>query len=300
MAQGNVISPGGFSTHQRKRLIGYLFLLPAVLSFIYFVWYPLVLTFIMSLQKVNLAGATSFVGLSNFKTLFADPVFGQAWRNAGYFTILALLFGYLVPVIVAVLINEVRRGQAFFRIAVYLPKVAPSVAVSILWLWLFDPSLGLLNTILGWFNIPPSQWLLSSRTALPSLVLMATWAGFGGTAIIYLAGLQGIPEELYEAAEIDGANIWQRAWNITIPQLRPVMAVMFILQILGTMQVFTEPFIMTGGGPNNATMTILLLIYRYAFTYMDMGVASAASLLLFIVLAILSYIYFRLDSRAEA
>ena len=300
MTEKSGVSAGGLSTHQRKRLMGYLFVLPAVLSFIYFVWYPLILTFVMSLEKVNLAGATSFVGLANFKTLFADPVFGQAWRNAGYFTILALIFGYLVPVVVAVLINEVRRGQAFFRIAVYLPKVAPSVAVSILWLWLFDPSLGLLNTILGWFNIPPSQWLLSSSTALPSLVLMATWAGFGGTAIIYLAGLQGIPEELYEAAEIDGANIWQRAWNITIPQLRPVMAVMFILQILGTMQVFTEPFIMTGGGPNNATMTILLLIYRYAFTYMDMGVASAASLLLFIVLAILSYIYFRLDSRAEA
>ncbi len=269
-----------------------------MISFIYFVWYPLVWAFVMSLQKVHLAGHTSFAGFANFKTLLADPVFGQAWRNAGYFTIQALLFGYLVPVIVAILLNEVRRGQAFFRIAVYLPKVAPSVAVSILWLWLFDPSLGLLNTILGWSSIPPSQWLLSSSTALPSLVLMATWAGFGGTAIIYLAGLQGIPE-LYEAAEIDCANIWQRAWNITILQFRPVMAVMFIPQILGTMQVFTEPFIMTGGGPNKATMTILLLIYRYAFMYMDMGVACAATLLLFIVPAVLSYIYFKLDSRVE-
>lgn len=279
--------------------MGYLFLFPAVVSFIYFVWYPLILTFVMSFQKVNLAGVTSWVGIDNFQILFADPVFGQAWTNAVYFTILALIIGYLFPVIVAVLINEVRRGQAFYRIAIYLPRVAPSVAVSILWLWLFDPSLGLLNTILGWFSLPASQWLLSSKTALPSLVLMATWAGFGGTAIIYLAGLQGIPEELYEAAEIDGANIWQRAWNITFPQLRPVMAVTFILQILSTMQVFTEPFIMTGGGPNNATMTILLLIYRYAFTYMDMGVASAASLLLFIVLAVLSFIYFKLDAAVS-
>ncbi|HQD40969.1 MAG TPA: sugar ABC transporter permease, partial [Bacillota bacterium] len=119
----------GMSTHQRRKLMGYLFLLPAVLSFVLFVWYPLILTFVMSLQKVNLAGATTFVGLGNFETLFADPVFGQAWRNAAYFTVLALIFGYLVPVVVAVLINEVRRGQAFFRIAVYLPKVAPSVAV---------------------------------------------------------------------------------------------------------------------------------------------------------------------------
>ncbi len=287
----------GMSTHLRKKVVGYLLLAPAVISFAYFVWYPLLLTFVMSLQKVNLAGSTSFVGLANFKVLFADPVFGQAWLNAGYFTLLALVFGYLVPVVIAVLINEVRFGQAFFRISIYLPKVAPSVAVSILWLWLFDPSLGLLNTILGWFKLPASQWLLSSTTALPSLVLMSTWAGFGGTAIIYLASLQGIPEALYEAAEIDGANIWQRAWNITLPELKPVMMVMLIMQLLGTMQVFSEPFIMTGGGPNNATMTILLLIYRYAFTYMDMGVASAASLLLFVVLAVLSFIYFKLERR---
>ena len=292
------IKAANMSTHARKKLMGYLFLLPAVVSFLYFVWYPVVLTFIMSFQSVNLAGATSFVGIANFKTLFADPVFAKAWANAGQFTLLSLLIGYLVPVVVAILINEVRFGQAFFRISVYLPTVAPSVAVSILWLWLFDPSLGLLNKILGWFNLPASQWLLSSQSALPSLVLMATWSGFGGTAIIYLAGLQGVPEELYEAAEIDGAGIWQRAWNITIPQLKPVMMVMFIMQILGTMQVFSEPFIMTGGGPNNATMTILLLIYRYAYTYMDMGVASAASLLLFIVLAILSFIYFKLENQA--
>lgn len=292
------IQAANISTHTRKKLMGYLFLLPAVVSFLYFVWYPVVLTFIMSFQRVNLAGITSFVGTANFKTLFADPVFGKAWANAGQFTILSLLIGYLVPAVVAILINEVRFGQAFFRISVYLPRVAPQVAVSILWLWLFDPSLGLLNTILGWFNLPTSQWLLSSKSALPSLVLMATWAGFGGTAIIYLAGLQGVPEELYEAAEIDGAGIWQRAWNITIPQLKPVMMVMFIMQILGTMQVFSEPFIMTGGGPNNATMTILLLIYRYAFTYLDIGVASAASLLLFIVLAILSFIYFKLENQA--
>lgn len=294
---GNLNQPTSLSTYNRKKVMGYLFLLPAIISFFYFVWYPVILTFIMSFQKVNLAGATSFVGAANFKTLFADPVFSQAWANAGYFTLLSLLIGYLFPVIIAILINEVRYGQAFFRISIYLPRVAPGVAVSILWLWLFDPSLGLLNTILGWFHLPASQWLLSSNTALASLVLMATWAGFGGTAIIYLAGLQGVPEELYEAAEIDGSGIWQRALNITLPQLKPVMMVMLILQILGTMQVFAEPFIMTGGGPNNATMTILLLIYRYAFTYMDMGVASAASLLLFIVLAILSFIYFKLDNQ---
>lgn len=285
------------STHTRKKLIGYLFLVPAVVSFLYFVWYPLVLSFVMSVQRVNLAGVTSFVGSANFKTLLSDPVFAKAWSNTAYFTVLALLIGYLVPIVVAILINEVRHGQAFFRISVYLPRVAPTVAVSILWLWLFDPAMGLLNAILGWFKIPPSQWLLSSSTAMASLVLMSTWAGFGGTAIIYLAALQGISEELYEAAEIDGASIWQRALKITFPQLKPVMMVTLILQLLGTMQVFSEPFIMTGGGPNNATMTVLLLIYRYAFTYMDLGVASAASLLLFVMLAILSFVYFKLSNQ---
>ncbi|MDI6783253.1 MAG: sugar ABC transporter permease, partial [bacterium] len=162
-----------------------------------------------------------------------------------------------------------------------------------------DPGTGLANLILNYLHLPTSQWLLSEKTAMFSLVIMATWQGAGATAIIYLAGLQGISEELYEAAEIDGASIRQRMLHITIPQIRPVMLIMLLLQIIGTFQVFGEPLIMTKGGPNNATLTIMLLIYRYAFTYVQFGAAAAISLCLFMVLLILTVIYFRLTKRFQ-
>ncbi|MCX7919788.1 MAG: sugar ABC transporter permease [bacterium] len=285
----------------RKKWISFLFLLPALLFFSWFSWYPIIRGFIISFQHfaVRTDIPPQFVGWANFRLVFNDPLFWTAWKNVIYFVFLGLLLGYFIPVFLAIAINELRRFRGYFRTAFYLPAILPMVVVAIMWRWFYEPEIGLANYLLSYIHLPPCQWLLSEKTAMVSLVIMATWQGAGATAIIYLAGLQGIPEELYESAEIDGASIRQRLFHITIPQLRPVMLMMLLLQIIGTFQVFGEPLIMTKGGPNNATLTIMLLIYRYAFTYVQFGAAAAISLCLFTVLLILTIIYFRLTKRFQ-
>lgn len=280
-----------------KQTVPWLFLLPAVLLFAVFAWYPIILGLIVSLQKFQAVGAATFVGFDNFKTLFADPLFAVAWKNTGYFVVLGIVIGFLVPVTLAIVINEMRHHQAFFRVSYYLPSILPGIVVATLWRWLYDPGNGLFNTVLQSLGLAPAGWLLDQRMAMPALVFMATWAGAGATTMIYLAALQSVPAELYEAAEIDGASIWRRALHITIAQIRPVMLAILILQVIGTFQVFTEPFVMTGGGPNNATMTVMLLIYRYAFRYYDFGVASALGFTLFIVLLVVTAIYMRVTRK---
>lgn len=176
--------------------------------------------------------------------------------------------------------------------------VVPPVVAILLWKIFYDPGTsGLFNTVLGWFGIGPFAWLNSPDLAMPAIVLEATWAGAGATAIIYLAALTGVRTELYEAAELDGAGIWRRVWHVTIPQIRGIILIMMLLQLIGTFQVFTEPFLFTGGGPDNATTTILLLIYRYAFINGDFGAATALSVLLALVLCVLSVVYHFLTRR---
>jgi multiple sugar transport system permease protein len=277
------------------------FLIPALLFFTLFSWYPILRGFLISFQQYAIRAdiPPQFVGWDNFRLVLNDPLFWIAWKNVFYFVFLGLVLGYFVPIILAITMNEMRHFRGYFRIAFYLPAILPMVVVAIMWRWFYDPGTGLVNLLLSYLHIPTSQWLLSEKTAMLSLVIMATWQGAGATTIIYLAGLQGIPEELYEAAEIDGASIKQRMFHITIPQIRAVMLIMLLLQIIGTFQVFGEPLIMTKGGPNNATLTIMLLIYRYAFTYVQFGAAAAISLCLFIVLLMLTILYFRLTKRFQ-
>jgi multiple sugar transport system permease protein len=281
--------------------VSLLFLSPALLFFTLFSWYPILRGFIISFQQYAIRTDIPpvFVGWDNFRLVLNDPLFWVAWKNVFYFVFLGLVLGYFIPILLAIAMNEMRHFRGYFRIAFYLPAILPMVVVAIMFRWFYDPGFGLVNLVLNYLHLPTSQWLLSEKTAMLSLVIMATWQGAGATTIIYLAGLQGIPEELYEAAEIDGASIRQRMFHITIPQIRPVMLIMLLLQIIGTFQVFGEPLIMTKGGPNNATLTIMLLIYRYAFTYVQFGAAAAISLCLFIVLIILTIIYFRVTKRFQ-
>jgi multiple sugar transport system permease protein len=281
----------------RRNLSGYLFLLPALLIFVLFVWYPIVRGLLMSFQSVDLINPSAWVGWANYRTVLADPLFGIAWRNTFAFTGYALLFGYAIPIILALLINEMRHGKGFFRLAFYLPVMLPPIVTVFLWLWIYNPDSGLLNALLSLVHLPQGLWLETPATALPSLVVISTWSFAGSTMLIYLAALQGVPASLYEASEIDGANLWQRLWHVTLPTIRPIMLLMLILQIIATMQVFTEPFTITGGGPQNATMTVLLLIYNYAFQNADFGGASAIGVMLFLVLAVFALIYMRMTSR---
>ncbi len=275
-------------------LTAYGLLAAALVVFALFSWYPIVRGILLSFQEVNFVDPPKWVGFDNFARLFADPLFGTAWLNTLQFTGFALLLGFAVPFVTAVLLNELRHARAFFRVAVYLPVMLPPVVVAMLWKWIYNPGPGLANAALGSVGIPQLQWLDSSSTAMVSLVIVSTWANMGSTTLIYLAALQTIPGELYESAELDGAGLWKRIWHVTIPQTRFVLLVLLLLQIVATMQVFTEPYVMTGGGPEDSTVTVLLLLYRYAFTYNDFGAASAMSLLLLVALAIFSGLYLRL------
>lgn len=275
-----------------------VFLLPLLLVFGVFSWIPILRAVVMSFQETNLVTPATFVGLQNFKDVLADPLLWTAVKNTLYFALLALLFGYPVPLIAAVLMSEVRRFKGLYSALAYLPVVIPPVVAVLLWKFFYDagPN-GVFNTILGAVGIGPVSWLQDSGSAMPALVIEATWAAAGGTVIIYLAALTGVATELYEAAEIDRASIWRKIWHVTLPQLRGILLITFILQIVGTSQVFLEPFLFTGGGPANSTITILLLIYDYAFANSlggEYGAATALSIMLAVALGILSAIYFRL------
>jgi len=275
-----------------------VFLLPLILIFGVFSWFPIVRAVVMSFQETNLVSDPTFVGLDNFRQVLADPLLLKAVQNTLYFAFLALLFGYPIPLVAAVLLREVRRGRGLYSALAYLPVVVPPVVAVLLWKFFYNGSpTGVFNTILGWVGLGPYPWLQDASTAMPSLVLAATWAGAGGTIIIYLAALTSVPPELYDAAEVDGAGLWRKIWHVTLPQLRGVLFITLILQVIGTAQVFLEPYLFTGGGPNNATLTVLLLIYRYAFQNSlggDYGAATALSLMLAAVLAVFSLVYFRL------
>ena len=226
----------------------------------------------------------TFVGLDNFARVLADPLFGRAVGNTAFFALLALIFGFPVPLVLAVVMSEARRFRGLYSALAYLPVVVPPVVSVLLWRFFYDASpTGVFNTVLGWFGLGPLPWLQDAGSAMPSIVIEATWAAAGGTVIIYLAALLSVPPELYDAAEVDGASIWQKIRHVTLPQLRGVLLVTLILQLIATAQLFTEPFLFTGGGPANSTMTVLLLIYHYAFQNSlggDYGMAAALSVML--------------------
>jgi multiple sugar transport system permease protein len=268
----------------RDGLSTLVFVLPLLVIFGAFSWFPIVRAFVMSLQETNLVSEPTFVGLSNFSRVWADPLFGIAVRNTAYFALLALIIGFPIPIVLAVIMSEVRRGKGLFSALAYLPVVVPPVVSVLLWRFFFDASpTGVFNTILGWVGLGPLPWLQDAASAMPSIVIEATWAGAGGTVIIYLAALLSVPPELYDAADVDGASIWQKIRNVTLPQLRGVLFVTLILQLIATAQLFTEPFLFTGGGPANSTTTVLLLIYHYAFQNSlggEYGMAAALSVML--------------------
>ncbi|MGI5236631.1 carbohydrate ABC transporter permease [Dactylosporangium sp. CA-139066] len=285
---------------QRGGLSSVLFALPLLIIFGVFSWWPIVRSVVMSFQKTNLVGDPKWVGWHNFQFVLTDPDLPTAIRNTLYFALLALVIGFPIPLVTAVLISSVRRRKGLYSVLAYLPVVVPPVVAVLLWKFFYDGAAdGVFNTILSYVGLGPYTWLSSPSMAMPSLVVEATWAAAGGTVIIYLAALIGVPDELYDAAEVDGAGIWRKVWHVTMPQLRGVLLITFILQIIGTVQVFLEPYLFTDGGPANATLTILLMIYDYAFGRSlggNYGAATALSVMLAAFLAILSLVYFKLTS----
>lgn len=288
----------------RSRLVeqvsAYLFLLPALLAFGLFAWFPILKSIEMSFQSVQLGGDSTWVGLENFALMFRDPAFEVAWTNSLEFTSWSLLLGFLVPVVIAILVREMRHGRGFFRIVYFLPTVVPTAVAVIIWRFIYDPDGGVLNELLAQFGIMRQLWLQDVALAKPALVAVMTWGGFGTTTLIYLASLQDVSQELFEAAELDGATPLQRVQHITLPHLYPVMSLMFILQIIAVVQVFTEPFLLTNGGPGRETLTPAMHIYNRAFIRFDLGYASAWSVTMILVLAVFSIVYQVINRRLSA
>lgn len=273
------------------RLAAIGFALPALLVFGYFAWWPIVRGVVMSWQRTNLIDPVTWVGWDNFTYVLGNPLLATAGWNTLWYVALSILFGCPVPLVLAVVISEM-RGRRWFQVLSFLPVVVPPVVAILLWKVFYDPSPnGAFNQLLGLVGVGPLSWLNDVDLAMPSLVLEAIWASAGSAVVIYLAAMVSIRTDLYEAAELDGAGILRRVWMVTLPQLRGVVLIMLLLQIIGAAQVFAEPFLFTGGGPNNATTTIMLLIYNYAFVSVDYGAASALSTLLAAALAIFSFLY---------
>lgn len=279
------------------QVAAYLFLAPALIIFALFAWYPIVRTIIFSFQNVSLTGESTWVGFDNFERMLIDPAFGIAWRNSVLFAFFSLAMGYFVPIIVGIMVNEMRRAKGFFRLVYFLPTVIPITISLIIWRLIYNPDNGFLNAAVHLVGVKSQLWLQDPNLVKQSIILVLTWANFGSTLLIYLAALQDVPVEYYEAAELDGASPFRRIRHITLPHLYPTMIVTFILQIIAVVQIFTEPFLLTQGGPSNASLTPVLVIYRKAFLNNDFGLASAWSFSLIIILGVFSAIYMRITRR---
>jgi multiple sugar transport system permease protein len=281
----------------REGITFYLFITPWLVGFLLFTVGPVIASLGLSLADYSIVTPPIFRGLGNYQDLFSeDRLFGLSLYNTGYYVLLFVPLQIALSLGLALLLNQKVGGLAIYRTLFYIPSIVPIVANSILWIWILQPQWGLLNFMLSLIGIKGPLWLSSVEWSKPSLIMMSLW-GSGGAMIIFLAGLQGIPQHLYEAAEIDGANPWRKFWNITIPLLTPTIFFVLVLGIIGSFQVFTQAYIMTGGGPADSTLFYMFYLYRRAFVFHNMGYASAMAWILFMIILLLTLVQFATARR---
>jgi multiple sugar transport system permease protein len=271
---------------------GYLFLLPWLIGFVTLFGGPMIASFGISLLKTDFLNEATFVGLGQYRTLLSDPLAGKAFFNTAYFSFVSVPVSTIMALSIAIILNQGIKLQGLWRTIYYIPSVVSGVAVSVLWMWLFQPDVGLLNALLAVVGIEGPRWIYSEEWAIPSMILMSLW-GSGGSMLIFLAGLRNIPTSLYEAAQIDGAGPFLRFWHITIPMLTPTILFSIVMGIIGSFQIFTQAYIMTSGGPNNATLTVILHLYNKAFRQFRMGYGAALAWVLFAILLVLTLLTIR-------
>lgn len=277
----------------------YFFIAPAVLLFLAFTLYPVIQSLILSFQTSS-GGVSSFAGLDNYRRLFNDPLFYTALGNTFTILIIQVPIMLSIAVVLAVLMNSaLLKMRAFFRIAFFMPAITALVAYAIVFMILLDQNYGLVNYVLGLFGINNIPWLNDPFWAKVALIVAITWRWTGYNMVIFLAGLQNISNDLYEAASIDGAGKIRQFFSITLPQLKPIFLFTAVLSTIGTLQLFDEPFILTNGGPNNATLTISLYLYLNGFRYFDFNYASAIAYVLVIIIAVLSYLQMKVAGDDE-
>jgi multiple sugar transport system permease protein len=280
----------------RRTITGYLFISPFILGVLFWVVYPAGMSAWLTTQQWNLITPSMYVGVKNFTTMFKDPLFWQSVKVTTIYTIFSVPLGLILSFLLAVLINNKLRGIAIFRTVYYLPSIVPAVASAMLWMWIFNTEFGLLNSALHSFGLPKIAWLQETKFAMPAMILMSLW-GAGAAMIIFLAGLQGIDEMYYEAAKIDGAGRWAQMWYVTVPMMSSVIFFNLILGIINSFQIFTAGYLITNGGPQNATLFYVLYLYRVGFQFLKMGYAAALSWVLFFIILILTLIVFRTLGR---
>ncbi len=277
------------STQQRRKwgewLTGYAFLAPSFIILAVFTYFPVAYALGLSLFKWRIMrGEPAFNGLTNYELLLTSEDFWQAIGNTIYFAVGSIPTNMAIALGIAMLLNREIQGRAIYRTAYFLPTVTSMVAVSVVWMWIYHPDVGLMNYLLNFFQIPAIRWLNDPRWAMPALILLGIWKGVGYNIIIYLAGLQNIPQHLYEAAQIDGANRWQVFRNVTWPLLTPTTFLILIMAVINSFQAFTEFHVMTQGGPLGSTTVIVYYLYQQAFQQFNMGYGSALAIVLFLII----------------
>jgi multiple sugar transport system permease protein len=285
------------SLARREALTFYLLISPWLLGLLLFVLGPMVASLVISFTKWDLLSPARFVGLDNYEKMFTrDPLFWQSLKVTAIYTLVYVPVELTGGLVLALLMNQKLRGIGLFRTIYYLPSVLPGVAFVVLWMWILHPDVGLINTLLSYVGIEGPRWLADPDWALPALLMMSLW-GLGRAMVIYLASLQGIPQHLYEAASIDGANRWQSFWKITLPMLTPTIFFNLVLSVISTFQTFTSAFVATNGGPLDSTLFYVLYIFRQGFEYFNMGYASALAWVLFLIILVLTLVIVRSADR---
>lgn len=287
--------------YKAKRLFkrnwsGWLLMLPGLLLFLFFVWAPLAQNVILSFSETKGFNSVGFNGFQNYIEVFHDPMFVKALLNTFKYIFWSIVIGFLVPIFLGLLLSEVVHLKSFIRLGIYFPSIVSGMAVVIMWSYLFDPNPGaVLNQLLTAMGLPVSKFLSNPDLTIPLIVVTMTWRGAGGTVLVYLSALQNIDNSQYEAARMDGAGAFSRIWHVTLPHIKPTIRMLFILQIISVFQVFYEPLVMTSGGPDGASVSLLLLSYQYAFQSFEAGKSAATGVVLAVIIIALTIVYLRLS-----
>ncbi|MCG8353340.1 MAG: sugar ABC transporter permease [Chloroflexales bacterium] len=285
------------SRRQRREWIeGYLFASPFIIGFLVFIAFPMGFSIYLIFHEWNLLTPPKYVGFENIAELLADPKAGQSLWNTGVFAIFGTIIQLLFAFVAALMLNQNIRFRSLYRTALYIPVIVPIVVSAFIWQRAYHPDFGIINHFLGWFGIPPHAWIFDVDTVMGAFIFMRMWA-MGTMMVIFLAGLQNVPISLIEAASIDGANVFHRFRHITLPLMTPIIFFNLVVGLIGSFQVFAPALIMTKGGPEDATLFMVLYIYRQGFEYLNMGYAAALSWLLFLVIVVFTVVQFRLSQR---
>ena len=284
-----------FTYHSRKALWGVFFITPWVIGFLLFQLLPILSSLVMSFAKYDIITPMKFIGFGNFSYMLKDELWRTSLLNTLYYVGMSLPFRVVVSLFLAMLLDRGLPGTGVFRTIYYLPSVTAGVAISALWRHIYQPNFGAINSMLRVFGINGPNWLFDMNWALPAIMFMGTWVSAGRYMVIFLAGLQSVPGHLYESAEIDGASWWQKFFGITLPLLTPTVYLVSILTVIQSFMVFTHAYIMTNGGPANATLVSILYIYRKGFEDFQMGYASAQAWVLFLIILIITLVQKRME-----